>query len=113
MPDTRIVNASPLIFLGRAGLLEVLRTPPRRVIVPVEVRDEVCRRGLTDPTARAVDRADWLEVVPSPGLPESVLAWGLGRGGSAVAAVARKPLVEVDQWHLERITRATPPAPTS
>ena len=56
--------------------------------MPVEVRDEVCRRGLTDPTARAVDRVDWLEVVPSPGLPESVLAWGLGRGESAVLALA-------------------------
>jgi hypothetical protein len=77
--------------------------------VLVEVRDEVCRRGSTDPTARA----DWLEVVPAPGLPESVLAWGLGRGVSAVAAVARMPVIEVDQWHPERVTRATPPATTS
>ena len=56
--------------------------------MPVEVRDEVCRRGLTDPTARAVDRAEWLEVVSSPELPESVLTWGLGRGESAVLALA-------------------------
>jgi predicted nucleic acid-binding protein len=88
VPDTRIVNASPLIFLSRVGLLEVLRTPPRRVIVPAEVRVEIGQRGPDDPTVQAVDAARWLEVVPSPELPASVLAWGLGPGESTVLALA-------------------------
>jgi len=57
------------------------------VIVPAEVRAEVGRRGPDDPTVQAMDAASWLEVVPSPELPERVLAWNLGPGESAVLAL--------------------------
>jgi predicted nucleic acid-binding protein len=41
MPDVLIVNASPLIFLGNAGRIDLLRsTGAGRVIVPEPVFDE-------------------------------------------------------------------------
>jgi predicted nucleic acid-binding protein len=82
------VNASPLIFLSRAGLLEILRPSTRRVIIPADVRTEVNRRGPDDPTVRAIGQAGWLEVVPTPEIPEEVLSWGLDAGESAVLALA-------------------------
>ncbi len=49
MVSARIVNASPLIFLTQAGLLDVLREPGLDVIVPDVVIAEIGARGPSDP----------------------------------------------------------------
>jgi predicted nucleic acid-binding protein len=83
MPDILIVNASPLIFLGNAGRIDLLRTTGAdRVIVPEPVFDEVISGGYTDKAARAISEAEWIEKRPSPPIPESVIAWDLGAGES-------------------------------
>lgn len=56
--------------------------------MPADVRDEVNRRGPDDPTVLAIGQAGWLEVVPSPEIPEAVLSWKLGPGESAVLSLA-------------------------
>lgn len=89
MPDVLIVNASPLIFLGNAGRIDLLRAiGANRVIVPEPVFDEVISGGHTDKAARAVSEAPWLEKRASPAIPESVVAWDLGPGESSVIATA-------------------------
>jgi predicted nucleic acid-binding protein len=89
MSDALVVNASPLIFLGNAGRLELLRTVDScRVIVPQIVFDEVTKAGSTDLAARSVGAADWLECVPSPPVPTAIVEWDLGPGESAVIATA-------------------------
>ena len=89
MPDVLIVNASPLIFLGNAGRIDLLRaTGAGRVIVPEPVFDEVISGGYTDKAARAVSEAAWIEKRTSPPIPESVAAWDLGAGESSVIAMA-------------------------
>jgi hypothetical protein len=46
MPDALVVNASPLIFLGNDGRLELLRSiGARRVLVPQALFDEVLDRA--------------------------------------------------------------------
>jgi len=87
--DVCVVNASPLIFLGATGKLDLLRLVAPRVLVPSSVPAEVRARGSTDPVAAAVDAASWLEHRPSTSSsPDAVLAWDLGGGESAVITLA-------------------------
>lgn len=89
MPDVLIVNASPLIFLGNAGRIDLLRSAGAgRIMVPEPVFDEVISGGYTDKAARAVSEAAWIEKRTSPPIPESVVAWDLGAGESSVIALA-------------------------
>jgi predicted nucleic acid-binding protein len=90
MPDALlVVNASPLIFLGNAGHLELLRTlGATLIIVPEPVFDEVMSGGYTDKAASVISDATWLEKRPSPSIPESVVAWEIGKGESSVIATA-------------------------
>lgn len=89
MLDLLIVNASPLIFLGNAGHLELLRVlEASRIVVPQPVFDEVMGGGHTDTAARALSEANWMERWPAPRIPDSIAAWDIGRGESAVIATA-------------------------
>lgn len=83
------VNASPLIFLARAGLLALLQLLSAEVIVPEAVATEIGRRGPEDPTARAIAHTAWLIVTEPPPIPPQIQAWGLGAGESAVLAWAQ------------------------
>lgn len=89
MPDVLIVNASPLIFLGNAGRLDLLRsTGASRIIVPEPVFDEVTPEGYSDEAAKTIAAATWIERGASPAIPASVLRWDLGAGESSVIATA-------------------------
>ena len=89
MSDVLVVNASPLIFLGNAGRLDLLRVlGATRVVVPQPVFDEVIYGGHTDKAARALSDTPWLEQRPSPSVPDSITAWEIGKGESSVIATA-------------------------
>lgn len=93
MADLLVVNASPLIFLGNAGRLELLRVlGASRIVVPQPVFDEVISGGHTDKAARALSDAPWLEKRPFPPVPDSISAWDIGRGESSVIATALQEL---------------------
>lgn len=57
MNERAAVNASPLIYLARAELLDLLQLAGREVWVPTPVSEEIGRRGPDDPTARALGGA--------------------------------------------------------
>ncbi len=80
------VNASPLIFLAHSGLIELLQLVAARLVVPRPVAEEIGRRGPNDPTARALTKTPWLEVVESPTVPARIQSWDLGPGESSVLA---------------------------
>src|SRR5438105_4824288 len=84
------VNASPLIFLARAGLIDLLQLLSPEVVVPEAVALEIGRRGTGDPTARALADTDWLVVIETPRTTPEIQAWGLGLGESAVLAWAQE-----------------------
>jgi predicted nucleic acid-binding protein len=82
--DRPVVNASPLIFLTRAGLLDLLQLASPEIVVPTAVAEEIQRRGPHDPAARVIVSTPWLEVVVTPPIPPAIQAWDLGPGESAV-----------------------------
>lgn len=89
MPDLLVVNASPLVFLGNAGRLEVLRqVGATRILVPEPVYGEVTHEGHADRAAQVVAQATWIERLPPPEVPARLVAWDLGQGESAVIATA-------------------------
>ncbi len=86
MAERPAVNASPLIFLSRADMLDMLKIEGERIVVPKTVADELKRRGPGDPTVQAIEKTSWLEVLESPPIPAVIQAWDLGEGESSVLA---------------------------
>ena len=89
MSSSAVVNASPLIYLARADLLELLQLAGDRVYVTDVVATEILARGDDDPTVAAMREATWLGKVKAPDLPAVILAWDLGPGESSVLAWAQ------------------------
>ena len=87
MADALVINASPLIFLGNGGHLDLLRSlRVPRILVPAEVLDEVVSTAHSDQAARLVASATWLERAPPVTVPSAVIA-----GGAAATVGAHRP----------------------
>jgi len=88
VPDSAVVNASPLIFLSKVGLLHFLQLAGRTVMVPAAVAREIRQREASDLTVQALEQTVWLEIVETPPVPSLVQAWDLGPGEASVLAYA-------------------------
>ena len=96
MPERPAINASPLIFLARGGLLDLLRLAGPEIVVPAPVATEIQRRGTADLTVQALAKTPWLVVVETPDIPDYIEAWNLGEGeASALAWATHYPGTEV------------------
>lgn len=84
MVERPAINASPLILLTKAGLLDLLQSVSQEVVVPSAVAMEIQQYGARDITARAIAQTNWLVVVDTPPVPEPIQSWDLGPGESAV-----------------------------
>lgn len=88
MPDSAVVNASPLIFLSKVGLLHFLQLAGSTVMVPAAVAREIRQREASDLTVQALEQTVWLEIVETPPAPSLIQAWDLGPGETSVLAYA-------------------------
>jgi hypothetical protein len=93
----RVVNASPLIFLTRLGLLDLLNEPGVPVIVPDTVLLELGGLVPNDPAVLAVPQSPWLHVVLIEGPVGDELAVlddqdriGIGLGGADLQPLQRR-----------------------
>ena len=86
MPECPAVNASPLIFLSRAGLLDMLKLEGEEIVITKTVAEEIQRRGADDLTVQAIERTTWLTVIDAPSIPDTIRAWDLGEGEASVLA---------------------------
>jgi predicted nucleic acid-binding protein len=64
-----VINASPLIFLSKAGLLSLLKIVGEELVVPKAVALEIQRRGQNDPTVQALATTAWLVIIEIPAIP--------------------------------------------
>jgi predicted nucleic acid-binding protein len=84
-----IIDASPLILLGKAGQLGWL-PQMGRIFVPESVAAEVMSGSPADPARQWLGTGQGTAcVVPDPVFTSDLLAWDLGAGETAVIALAR------------------------
>ena len=88
MAEWRVVNASLIILLAKAGFLELLRVGAQHVVIPRAVADEIHQRGPDDVTVRALTEASWIGVVDIGSIANDIQLWDLGPGESAVLSWA-------------------------
>lgn len=82
-----VINASPVIALGRIGQVELLAHLPQKAVIPQAVKEELLNAPEGDP-ARAVIEGGLFEIVETPPPPSEILAWDLGKGETAVLTFA-------------------------
>ena len=89
---TLVFNASPLIVLAKARLLDLFITLGSPALVPQAVVDEVIRVDHPDDPARLWFQSPPapVQIVPSPSPTSFLAAWDLGEGESAVISVAHR-----------------------
>ncbi len=83
-----VVNASPLILLGKINQLHLLAKLAERVVIPHEVTLEI-KAGPADDAARRWIEAEGQPFLASPSpFDLRVVAWDLGNGETAVISRA-------------------------
>ena len=87
MSDLWVVNASPLIVLGKAGQLELLNRLPKEVVVPMAVAGEI-KAGPPNDAARVAIEAGMFRLVETQEPTPELAAWDLGSGETAVISYA-------------------------
>jgi predicted nucleic acid-binding protein len=83
-----IVNSSPLIHLGDARRITLLRDLFDTVFVPDAVSREILAKGERDVAAVELKHSPWIQRVAVDNIPAEVLAWDIGAGEGAVLAYA-------------------------
>lgn len=109
MPDVAFVDASPIIFLGAAGRLDLLRAAAARVVVPEAVADEVAAGGADDPAFAAMRSAAWIDTASDVVVSPDLIRWDLGRGETQVLALAKATsgaVAVIDDLEARRCGRA-------
>lgn len=82
-----VFDASPLIALGKAGLLDLPQRVAIEGLIPEDVVAEVMAGDETDPARRWLEAGAPFPIVPVAVAP-IVTAWNLGPGESAVISYA-------------------------
>lgn len=86
---TWIVNASPLILLGKINRLDWLEKLCPSFAIPAAVSQEILAGPDSDPARLWIQRPDIsARVVPNEPTPEKIIAWDLGSGETAVISLA-------------------------
>lgn len=57
-----VSNSTPLIHLGKIGLLDLLKHQYEQIFIPTAVWKEVVEEGNDEPDAKAVAEANWIKV---------------------------------------------------
>lgn len=84
-----VANASPLIVLAKADMVQVLAALFSPVLVPQAVRQEIEAGPAEDPMKLALPSCSWLAMVRLEPPLSPLAAWQLGRGEAEVIEYPR------------------------
>jgi predicted nucleic acid-binding protein len=104
-----VVNASPLILLGKVDHLDLLFALTERVIVPQAVADEVHAKPDGIQIVETLTRHDRCVIVGNETASADLLAWDLGAGETQVIANAQRngaDRVVIDDLQARRCAKA-------
>jgi len=88
MPKNFVVNASPLIVLGKIGLLDLLPKLANELVIPKGVQIEIEAGSPEDPARKWINSQGKV-FVKDVGQPEiEILKWDLGLGETEVLSLA-------------------------
>jgi predicted nucleic acid-binding protein len=87
VPSVWVVNASPLIFLGRLGRFDLLPALADEVLVPEPVLREVRVRDSREALQTQLANLERVRFEPECPVPANILAWDLGPGESQVVSI--------------------------
>ena len=90
MSRTWVVNASPLIVLGKLGHLDLLSSLCAEVVIPDAVVREVCAGPADDPARRVLEAEELGSREQVTVIDPVVAAWDLGAGEAEVLTWARR-----------------------
>jgi predicted nucleic acid-binding protein len=82
--DPAVLNASPLIFLANAGLIDLIELAGKPLFIPRAVVEEIERFGPTDPTVLVIKQSGLFNVVETGPTPPLIERWDLGLGETSV-----------------------------
>jgi predicted nucleic acid-binding protein len=85
-----VSNASPLIVLAKAGLLDLLPKLFSEVVIPEAVRDEVRAGPVDDPARISLPGCGWMRIAVLEPPLSPLAAIQLGRGEAEVIECARR-----------------------
>jgi predicted nucleic acid-binding protein len=94
--ETLILDASPIILLGKAGLLSTISPLAESWLIPESVVTEVEDKRSIDDFCRDLEKGSRVKRVVVAEIHPVVAAWDLGQGESAVLSLAaQKPNASV------------------
>lgn len=103
-----VVNTTPLIALFAAGCIDALAHLYQRIVVPLEVAEEILAGAPLSPDIRELSSLPKLAIQPGYAEIPAYLANALDRGEAAVIATALAygiPLVCIDETVGRRVAR--------
>ena len=83
-----VINASPLILLGKVEKLDLLPRMISRLLIPPAVVEEIRQGSRNDPARNWLSRATPFFMTDHPPLHPTVAAWNLGQGETEVLSYA-------------------------
>jgi predicted nucleic acid-binding protein len=82
--EPAVLNASPIIFLANAGLIDLARQAGEPLLIPKTVVEEIERFTPPDPAVFSVRQRDWFRMVETDPPPSLIERWDLGAGETSV-----------------------------
>lgn len=89
MSDVWVVNASPLILLGKVGRIDLVPRLAARIVIPQGVAEELRAGPAADPALAWLEGPGARSVTPVERTDPLVATWDLGLGESHVLTLCR------------------------